>query len=156
MSDSDQGFAKTYGVELLFESDPAIDIDSALVELQKALGEIVHENAGEQHMFFLSDHKVGYKDGNQVPSQLVLLHAEPSKDSDPLQEEIQQSWNTPNASEIVNNTTRKVLLTDLMGAGLDTKERHQILSNAIKIFVKYSNCHGIANKRTQQIISAPV
>lgn len=154
MSDtnSDDGFARTYGVELLFECNPSIDVKAAITELEESIGTIDQKESGEQNMFFLIDHQVTYEDGKQVPSQLMLVHADPNKDKDSLDEEIQQSWQTPNASEIVNRTKYKVLLTDIMVSGLEPKERHFILSNALRIFTKHSNCIGVANKRTQQII----
>jgi hypothetical protein len=155
MSDknNDRSFARTYNVELLFENSPEINVDSALNELEKSLGKIVHKKISHQHLFFLVDHQINYEDG-QAPSQLLLIHSDPDKDDAPLTEEIQQSWQTPNASEIVERSKYKVLLTDLMSAALDIKERHDILYNAISSFVKHSNCLGVANKQSQQIISS--
>lgn len=156
MSDtnSDDGFARTYGVELLFDSRPSIDVKAAVTELEESIGAIEQKESGDQNMFFLLDHQVTYEDGKQVPSQLMLVHADPKKDKDSLDEEIQQSWQTPNASEIVSRTKYKVLLTDIMASGLEPNERHFIFSNALRILTKHSNCIGVANKLTQQIIDA--
>ncbi len=150
----EDGFARTYGVELLFDSQPRIDVKAAVAELEGSIGSVDHKESGDQNMFFLIDHQVTYEGGKQVPSQLLLAHADPNKDQDLLEEEIQQSWQTPNASEIVSRTKYKVLLTDIMASGLEPKERHFILSNALRAFTKHSNCIGVANKRSQQIIDA--
>jgi hypothetical protein len=156
MSDSnaEDGFARTYGVELLFASEPEIDVKAAVIELEKKIGDIDYKESGDQNMFFLLDHQVTYSDEKRVPCQLMLVYADPKKDKDLLDVEVQQSWQTPNASEIVSCTKFKVLLTDIMSSGLNPKERQFILSNAISEFVKHSNCIGVANKRTQQIIDA--
>ena len=148
------GFSRTYGIELLFDSKPILEIKDALKELEKNIGTIEHKKSDKLNMFFLLDHKTTYEGGKQVPCQLTLLHADSKKDNDLLEEEIQQSWQTPNASEIVSRTKYKILLTDLMASGLEAKKRLFILSNALSVFVKYSNCIGIANKNTQQIIDA--
>jgi hypothetical protein len=153
-TNSEDGFARTYGVELLFSSEPEIDVKAAVVELEKVIGDIDHKESGDQNTFFLLDHQVTYSDEKRVPGQLMLLYADPKKDKDLLEVEVQQSWQTPNASEIVSCTKYKVLLTDIMSSGLNPKERQHILSSAIKVFVKHSNCIGVANKRTQQIIDA--
>ncbi len=154
-TNNENGFSRTYGVKLLFDSNPEIDVKSAIKELEKIIGTIDHHQKGENlNMLFLLDHKVAYDEGKKVPSQLTLLNSDSEKDSDTLEKEIQQSWQTPDALEIVNKTKYKVLLTDLMASGLETKERLFILSNALSIFVKHSNCIGIANKNTQQIIDA--
>ena len=156
MSDAndDNGFARTYGVELLFDSVPTVDVAAALSELQTSLGKIDHKESGDQHIYFLTDHQVAYTGGKNVPSQLVLIQADPSKDKESLTDLVQQSWQTQNASEIAENSKYKVLLTDMMASGLEAKERHHILSTAIKVFTKHSNCLGVANKRSQQIIDA--
>ncbi|WP_300672258.1 DUF4261 domain-containing protein [Desulfoluna sp.] len=156
MSDTndEDGFARTYGVELLFEAEPKIDVSAAVAELEERIGAIDHKESGDQNMFFLMDHQVTYEGEKQVPSQLILVHADPKKDKDSLYEVVQQSWRTPNASEIVSRTKYKVLLTDIMASGLEPKERHFILSNAISVFIKFSNSIGVANKRTQQIIDS--
>lgn len=154
MSKNENGFSRTYGVELLFDSEPVIDTKGALEELEKVLGRIDYHQEGEGvGMLFLLDHKITYDEG-EAPSQLALLHADSGKDPDTLEEVVQQSWQTPNASEIVKKTKYKVLLTDLMASGLEVKDRLLILSNALNILVKYSNCIGIANKNSQQIISS--
>lgn len=154
MSDtsSDESFARTYGFELLFEANPRIEISSAINELQQIIGEIDYKEGANQNLLFLVDHKVTYVGSEEVPAQLVLLHADPQKDEDKLTEEIQQSWQTPNAHEIVSSSKYKVLLTDLMASGLDLKERQFILSASLKIFVKHSNCIGVASKWSQQIL----
>lgn len=154
MPDTDDGFARTYGVELLFSGTPDIDVTAAVAELKKVIGDIEHRESGGQNTFFLLDHQVTYSEEQRVPGQLILLYADPEKDEDLLEKEVQQSWQTPNASEIVSSTKYKVLLTDIMSSGLNPKERQHILSSAIRAFVKHSNCIGIANKRTQQIIDA--
>ena len=154
-TNTDEGFSKTYGVELLFDSKPKIDINAAVAELKKKIGGIDHKNSGDQNMFFLLDHQVEYENG-KIPSQLMLIYAEPEKDKDPLNEEVQQSWQTPNAAEIVGQSKFKVLLTDIMSSGLEPKDRQAILSSAVRAFTKHSNCIGIANKITQQIIDAGV
>ncbi len=156
MSDDmiESGFAATYGFELLFSEKPEINTQDILLDLENTVGKIDHKNEEGQNIFFMLDHLVEYSDEKKLPSQIVLLHADSGKDTDSLETEVQQSWQTPNAAEIVDMTTHKILLTDIMSAGLPFRERHFILSKTLKSFVTNSNCIGVACKRTAQIIDA--
>lgn len=153
-NEGDDGFARTYGFEFLFDSEPDINIDKSVTELQEKIGQIDRNGSDEQVSLFLLDHQVLYKDDKQAPSQLVLMQADMSKDDDTLEEEIQQSWQTPNAAELVERTKHKFFITDLMASGLAIKERHFILSTALRIFTNNSNCIGVVCKRTQQIVDS--
>lgn len=147
------GFAKTYALELLFEEKPQIDVASALADLNKTIGAIEHTQKADNHLFFLLDQRVGEGD-KTVPCQLLLVHADPNKARDNFDQELQQSWQTPNAEAISRLANHKVLLSDLMAASLSPKKRHLVLSAALHAFVSNSNCIGVVNKRSQQILDA--
>lgn len=154
MGKDQDGFARTYGVEFLFEDKPVIEINEITRQLEGVLGRIYPKSSGNQHLFFLLDHQVEYQGGNKVPAQLAIMFADPKKDNNLLEKEIQQSWQTPNAAEIVGKSKFKVLLTDIMSSGLDSRERLFVISNAAKVFARCSNTIGIVNKRTQQVLDA--
>lgn len=152
---TDDGFARTYGMELLFESPPNIDLDAAVSEMTDSLGEVELKSSGNGcTLIYFLDHRVDFEDKKNVPSQLSVLQADMTKDSDTLQDEIQQSWQTQNAEEIVKSTNHKLLVTDFLSSGLQPKQRHKNLSTGLRAIVRSSDCIGLAAKRTQQILSA--
>ena len=100
-------FANAFGFELLFEDKPSIDVDTIISELEKHLGRIV-KGDDEQTVLLLMEHTVDYTDAKQVPTQLALLPLDKNKESDDLSQEIQQSWQTSNAAELVRRSKHKV------------------------------------------------
>ncbi|NQZ56874.1 MAG: DUF4261 domain-containing protein [Lentisphaeraceae bacterium] len=144
-------FAKTYGVELLFAEEPKIDIKAAIKTLGNHCGPVDHQENEQQHIMFMLAHEVEFEDGKKVPAQLILVKADAS-DTHALEAEVEQSWQTDNAQELVNKTKYKVLLSDLMTDELPYKQRLEIFSQALKAILTNSNCIAVASTRTQQIL----
>ncbi len=110
-------------VELLFESAPEIPVDALVEALKRACPGIdPMGEPGEMLAFAHTSHVVQYKDG-AFPAQLVIFPGGRKGDRTSIDDAVQQSWNLPEAKEVVASSTHGVLVTDMMAQGLPNKER---------------------------------
>ena len=108
--------------------------------------------AGTFH-FAHKSHPVQYKEG-AVPAQLVLYPGEGKSDHTTINEAVQQSWNLPDAENVVASLPHKILVHDMMARGLPHKERLSIFLDALEAIVSTLGCRAIHWRASQQVISS--
>jgi hypothetical protein len=152
-----QDVESIYAVELLFEAPPEISVDPLIAALKRAcpgidpMGPIA--NPAEMLAFAHTNHMVQYKDG-ALPAQLVIFPGERKGDKTNIEESVQQSWNLPQASEIVASAPYGVLVTDMMAQGLPYKERTSLFLDALEAIVATLPCKAIHWRQSQQVVTS--
>lgn len=148
------GFARTYGVELLCSDRPKIG-KRALIEAVRRRGSNLAPLDGDSDSdllaFVFPEHKVRYQDGS-LPAQLFLAQADKSLDSGLMEDAIRQSWGCPDARERIARCTTTVLVTDLMSSGLEYRSRLLLYQQALAGILDVVPALAVHWRPTQQII----
>lgn len=145
------GFAITYHIRLLFSQKPVIDLEALIESLRFRCGDIdvISAEAKNIHIGFK---EYGYKHQDTiVPAQIVAL--QPEEFDEDLQEAIGQSWSWREAGEIVESCNYAMLITDLLSAGLDYKDRVRLHSAFLYSLVEHCNCDAIYFYHSKNIIN---
>lgn len=143
-----------YAVELLFETRPEISVDTLVEALKRACPGIdpIGE-PGEMMAFAHTSHVVQYKDG-AIPAQIVIFAGERAGDRTSIEDAIQQSWNLPQAREVVASAPHGVLVTDMMAQGLPYEERLSLFLDALEAIVTAVPCKAIHWRQSQQVVTS--
>jgi hypothetical protein len=119
------GFARTYGVELLCVERPKIWKPRLLASLRQrcpGVAPLDGKDNSEILSFIHKDHPVQLADG-QIPAQTLIAQTDKKPTAGQYKSALEQSWNFPEARDIVERCTAAVLVTDLMSSALPYKER---------------------------------
>ena len=113
----DSGFARTYGVELLYTEPPRINKAGLLDKLRKYCGNVEPLEGGEDPDllgFVHVNHTAQYKDG-AVPAQAVLFPSDEGKrpNLEEIETALQQTWDWPGARAAVEQCRATILVTDM-------------------------------------------
>lgn len=134
MEQATGGFARTYGVELLCEAQPALSLKELLGAIQQhlpAAEPLDRSGEGTVLAFVHPNHMVRLKDG-AIPAQTCIFPTDkPFQLTESLEEDLRQSWSFPEAQEIVGRCRHTILVTDLMSSSLDYKERLGLFQGAL-------------------------
>ncbi|APW62114.1 DUF4261 domain-containing protein [Paludisphaera borealis] len=126
MTKPPDGFAQTYGVELLYEQPPTIVRSELLQSVRKYCPNAETMGDAEPGLsisFFHPDHPVGLA-GAAMPAQThVFVTEEPYSVTPELADDLRQSWGFPDVAEVLGRCRRSVLVTDMMSSSLAPKER---------------------------------
>lgn len=152
----DDGFARTYGVELLYAEAPRIDKMELLGRLRQYCGKVEPLDSGEDPSllaFALLDHPAQYKDG-AVPPQAVFIPLDKGKrpDSQEFEPAVQQTWDWPGARAAVEQCRATLLVTDMLASGLDYKTRLDLFHGMVTGAVELTNPVAIHWRPSQRIV----
>ena len=115
-----------YAAELFFERRPTLT-RAAFVEAVRRFSPTVELLGGDKAEGPLAvlhnDYPVTYSDGPVLPAQTVFLLTDKDPSLDALESALQQTWDFPDAREIVSRATSCGLLTDLMAGPLSPVDR---------------------------------
>jgi len=128
MSKPPEGFAQTYGVELLCEARPSFERDEMFQSVRKYRpnAELMGEAGGRGGLscsFVHPDHPVRLKDAT-IPAQThILMTEEPYSVAPELAGDLRQSWGFPDAAQVLATCRHSLLVTDMMSSLLEPKAR---------------------------------
>ncbi len=120
----------SYGFGLLYEERPTFEIGAlmnrlrrdATVDLVSASDEVV-QVAHPDHLVSMGDRK--------IPSLTNIVRwAKPLTPAD-FEPALEQTFDWPGAEEAVARSLHKVLVADLIGAGLDYRQRYELISTVV-------------------------
>jgi Domain of unknown function (DUF4261) len=145
--DVSKAFARTYSVELYFESRPTdLQGDTVHQGLKYLLGNV--DRAGSQAPqgqaslhFFIRDHTAIFAQGQAMPAQICVFNGdkgveEPVINNPNYAMAFGQCWDFPDAKEKLARCRHTVLVTDLMSSGLEHQERMHVFQRALYVIVK--------------------
>jgi Domain of unknown function (DUF4261) len=132
MADDSGGFARTYGVELLYESLPKISgMEIARCVKKRCPGAELANEDSLSLIFFHRDHLLKFADAT-VPAQTVVLQSDqPFTMTENLTESLQQSWSFTGAADVIERCRNTILVTDLMSSPLEYRERLALFQDAL-------------------------
>jgi hypothetical protein len=149
------GFARTYGVELLCVERPKIWKPRLLASLRQrcpGVASLDGKDNSEILSFIHTDHPVQLADG-QIPAQTFIAQTDKKPTAGQYKSALEQSWNFPEARDIVERCTAAVLVTDLMSSALPYKERLDLFQRALLAVLEVVPCEAIHWQPTQQMVS---
>ncbi len=95
------------------------------------------------------------KDKKDIPPQLMITYC--TKIEKPIMDDISRSqiWNCPNGNEILDACKYHVIATDMLAAGLDYKERAEMLVGYIEALAElYPTCKAVVFESSKKMIAA--
>ncbi|GKX68139.1 DUF4261 domain-containing protein [Inconstantimicrobium mannanitabidum] len=149
------GFMPVYNVKLLYTEEPKLNLENILARLKKSCGEIdviTADNNGDMMAVAFREHVVTYKDDKKVPSQGVILKAKFEYDVDKLQGALQQSWMFRDVEETVIKARHQLVITDMMAAGLEYKERLSLFQNLVIAVLEETDCIAVNWDPSEQFV----
>lgn len=94
------------------------------------------------------------KDNKDVPPQLMITNC--TKIEKPIMDDISRSqlWNCPNGNDILDACKYQVIATDMLAAGLDYKERAEMLVDYIDALVElYPTCRAVVFETSKKMFT---
>jgi hypothetical protein len=121
-------FQRLFKIHLLFEEKPNKPDTKTIQEaLEKKFGktEIV---SGDKALtsFAVNKYSVAYKEGS-LPPQVLMMDVQPFQQDTISELERTQLWDVKNSGEILSNCKYRLIISDMMAAGLEYKERCDLL-----------------------------
>lgn len=136
MNEFAEKFANVYYVKLLFKDKCEVDHDELYQRLQEQFHHVDRVVNGKLSSFALTDHLVTYKDGEQVPSQLLVTEVIPFDQLTIPDMVMQECWTSENPQALLAGCHYELMVSDFMAGGLDIIERCQILAKYIDILLE--------------------
>ena len=149
----ENGFARTYGVELLFESPPQINKRDLLQQLRKHCGNVapLDDETSVLLSFVYLDHPVTFSDGT-VPAQSFMTISDKSLSMETVESALQQSWDWPEARAVVERSRATMIITDLMSSMLAYKVRLELFHNVLVSLLELTSCLAIHWRPSQRFV----
>lgn len=144
-----------YMIELFFEEPPVIPREAFAKALERRAGR-VDLGDGEGVNCALLDHRVMMKDGS-MPAMISLLEGgrgEAAKD--PLERyasALQQTWDWPDAKDVLARCAHQMLLTDFVAGGLPRAERIGVLDAAVRAALETMPVRALAVLPSDRIVN---
>jgi hypothetical protein len=148
----------TYGVELLYRSAPVIERASLLDALRARLPSIapLHEDAKDGVLAFMHrDAIVSYEDAD-APAQLLVQPMQQAPSGPGIEAALQQSWNWPEARDVVATCNASVIVTDVLASGLPHRQRFHLITSAILSVLDLAPAIAIHWRMSQQMVDPTV
>ena len=142
-------------VELLFPAKPTPDIATIKSRAERLLGSTIDVAEAEpgvaSWLFFHTDRVITYNDG-QLPAQTVIFRPDKEFDLRVYDEDLQQSWSTPNAAELLSSTRHTLGITEMMTRALEPSGRLEIFHGVLQAVVESTRPTALVFKHSQQVI----
>lgn len=136
MDEFAEKFANVYYVKLLFKERMEVDHEELYQRLENQFHHVDRVAKGKLASFALRDHLVTYKDGEQVPSQLLVTEVISFDQLTIPEMAMQQCWTSENSQALLEDCHYEMMVSDFMAGGLDTVERCEILAKYIDILLE--------------------
>jgi len=132
------GFAVTYGFGLLYEKEPTFDVASLVARLSPEMKvEIVSQSSAVVQLAH-TDHLIVAVDG-EIPALTNIVRWFKPLDASDFDDALAQTWDWPEAEDVVARCRYKWLVSDLTGAYLPYKERFQPISTVAIAMTELTN-----------------
>jgi hypothetical protein len=149
------GFRRAYGVELLYAIAPTIRKPQLLRALAKRCPAVepLDRNRQEGLLAFVHpDHMIELKDAT-IPAQITVSPLERAPSGEAIESALQQSWDFPQARNVVAQCSAAVLVTDLMSSGLPYQERLDLFSRSLLAVLEVAPPEAIHWVPTQRVVN---
>lgn len=129
---SQQGARAPYIVQALLERPVMPERKRLLVAMRRFCGRVEPLASAQDVLgFVLPDHTSEY-DGKQVPLQHIVAPAPQFPPEEQLDASLRQTWEWDKAQETVERCSSALILSDMMGAGLERDERMELFYGFVR------------------------
>ena len=146
---SDEGFRRTYVVQLLCEERPEIDKEALWERLRARAGNV--DSTGDGLNFAFLDHVTEFADG-AAPAMAMIVVTEFDTEKDIRPDDLAQSWYWRKAGDTVARCRYQVGVIQMMAAGLPYKERLALVHNTVMAVLDIVDVDAIDWLESQQYV----
>ena len=142
--------------EALYAAPPQLDGETLRAALEEHLGEVHLISKGADSktlMFALHDYCVDYSDKQSVPSQIAILRADTPFDPSEYDDAIQQTWDWPEKQEAIAQSKHCILVTEVMGRGLEVEDRLEILQAVMHVIIENGGVTAISQSNARCLLN---
>lgn len=143
-----------YMIELFFDEEPVVPREAFAKALERRAGR-VDLAKGESVSCALLDHRVMMKDGS-MPAMISLLRggrSEAAKDPrERYASALQQTWDWPEAGDVLARCPHQMLLTDFVAGGLPRAERIGVIDAAVRAALETMPVRALAVLPSDRIV----
>lgn len=141
-------------VQFLYDQPPEIDLTALTDLVERYCGRTdpgYRPEPGADHaQYFMLDAMVEFSEGT-MPSQLcVTVGEEPRRES--LEIGLAQTWDWPEAEEVVRECTHQLVANDLMAAGLDRKVRSAQFRGFLRAIQELAPCRALHFVHAEKLV----
>ena len=152
MGPAKQETGRTYGVELLFQSPPNLELDELTEALAGCCPQARVQATTSTVMVYHDDAIIPYGDGI-APAQTAIIPTDMPLDPRLLATALEHTWDWPEAGEIVANCNHRMLVTDMMSSDLDHQTRLEKYENTLLAVVETTKPDAIFWRPAGKIVS---
>jgi hypothetical protein len=143
-------------VELHYRRRPAVDYAAIRARagelLQSEVDSPDPKEADNAFLIFHTEHAVQYSDA-KVPPQTAILASDRPTAPDAYAQEIQQSWRSRNAEELLCGTQESRLVTEMMAHALVPQDRVSLFHGVLQAMIELTKPDALVFKHSQQVIA---
>ncbi|QNP49507.1 DUF4261 domain-containing protein [Diaphorobacter aerolatus] len=133
-----------WNFEALYTRPPELDGETLRAALAERLGDVAIVSDGATILLALNDYCVNYADKKGVPSQIAIMQADKPLDPAHYAEAAQQTWDWPDKDAALAQCQHSVMVTELMGRGLQIEDRLEILQAIMHVVIECSDVKAIS------------
>lgn len=138
--------------KLLFFEKPVLDADSILEEVKLKFSDVFRGGGDKALMYFFPNITMQFAE-TTVPAQMsIFVPNDESPEMELPEQAFQQTWNWPEAEEVVSKCRYELLVTDFMATNLDHQTRVDLFTNFLVAAANVSNPQAIYSIPAQKFI----
>lgn len=142
-------------VELHFTATPKFSEPDLKARIEDILEEKVDLDASRDSndplLIYHLDHVVEYDEGI-LPGQTVIFTIQKPFNVNDYQADLQQSWSTPNAADLLAGSSYTVVISEMMTRALPPDSRARIFHGVLQALVELAKPIAMVFKHSQQVI----
>ncbi len=144
-------------VELHYTSRPALDVAAIAARAAEILAGAVDaprplpEAPGVQLLVHAA--AATNDDGTTTPVQTALLHHNSPANVEHYANEIQQSWQCPDAETLLRASTGAVIVAELMATSVAPAERMRLFHGVLQAVIELAEPHVLVFRHSQQVLA---
>lgn len=148
------GFASTYGVELLYKARPGLRTSRVVDCLKARCPEVtpLEADAGSGTLVFAHTDHLSHYGAGAVPAECIVTLPAEAIDSEALSEAIQQTWRWLRGRKVAGRCRTSVGVSDYNAAALAWGERLELFQRCLAAVVEAIPCVAIHWRPTQQVV----
>ncbi|MGD9644928.1 MAG: DUF4261 domain-containing protein [Pirellulales bacterium] len=141
--------------ELHYRYSPQCDCAAVKARAQELLeSELDSPGPGKADRGFLiihKEHAIRFSDG-EIPAQTAILGADQPPRLEAYEQELQQSWATPHAKELLRDCRDTRLVTEMMTRSLPPQDRVSLFHGVLRAMIELTNPDAMVCKHSQQVV----
>ena len=145
-------------VQLFYERPPLLDMEQLTARVQAYCGRVSQDSkslpapGSNRAHYFMLDALATFAQG-QLPSQLCVCFGEKPPSMEELAPSLQQTWDWPEAAQVVSQCSHFLIANDLMAATADRKVRNRQFRGFLRALQELAPCSAMHWMNTQMFVN---